>query len=190
MRLAPILLIIFYKISIAQTNLDTVYQFELAATASSLISFFEEERYPGSDNYQSMGFGFFVRAMWHPARLLSVGLMTGYCQIAKDEFKDSVGTTASASLSAIPLQLAVSMQGENFELGLGMGPYLMITNIDFYSSAQASRYELGITSFAAYTFSLGDNIKIGPELRVLYLSYRKIVSIFPSLFIRFEILRY
>lgn len=190
MKLVVIIFLFFYIEMSAQTEPDTIYQFEFTATASSLISFFENERYPGSEEYNTLGFGFFLRGMWHPARLLSVGLMTGYCQIAKDEFKDSYGTTASARLSAIPLQLAVSMQGENFELGLGMGPYLMITNINYESSAQASRYELGITSFVSYFFSINDNIKIGPEIRVLYLSYREIVSVFPSIFVRFETFRY
>jgi len=116
--------------------------------------------------------------------------MSGYSQISSDEFYDSQGILASASLSAIPLQVAVSMQGKNFEFGLGMGPYLMLTKIEYGATAQGRRYELGITFFGSYLFTVNNNIFIGPELRVLYLSYRGILSVIPSLSIRFETLRY
>jgi hypothetical protein len=116
--------------------------------------------------------------------------MTGYCQIAKDEFVVNGNELASAVLSAVPLQLVVSMQSKRFEFGLGMGPYLMISTIKYGSEAQGRRFELGMTFLGSYLFSLNDHIYIGPELRVLYLSYRGILSFNPSLFIRFEIFRY
>ena len=175
---------------VAQTDPDTLYQFEITATASSLFSTFDQERYPGAKNDVAFGFGFYLRGMWHPARLLSVGFMTGYSQIAKDEFLVNNGVMASAILSAIPLQLAVSMQSRKFELGLGMGPYLMISTINYGKTAQGKRLELGLTFFGSYLFPLNDSILFGPELRVLYLSYRGILSFNPSFFIRFEIFRY
>jgi hypothetical protein len=195
-----LLIIIFFilmgVIVVAQNDPDTVYQVEITATASALISLFDEGRYPNAPNDVSLGYGFFLRGMWHPARLLSVGLMTGFTQIAEDEFSvdttinNELGNTAKARLSAIPIQVVVSMQGKDFEIGLGMGPYMMLSTINYGKTAQGRRYELGLTFFGSYFFSLNNNIRIGPELRVLYLSYRGIVSVMPSLSIRLETLRY
>jgi len=190
-----IFFILMSELIVAQIKPDSVYQVEITATASSLISFFDQGRYPGATNTASLGFGFFIRGMWHPGRLLSIGFMTGYTQIATDEFSvsnlnNNELTSASARLSAIPIQLVVSMQGKKFEFGLGMGPYMMLSTIDYGITAQGQRLELGLTFFGSYLFSLSNNIHLGPELRVLYLSYRGIISIMPSLSIRFEILRY
>ena len=190
MKLVVITLIVFYISIPAQTDLDTVYQFEITGSISSIITSFEDPRYPNAKNDIAFGFGFFVRGMWHPARLLSVGVMTGYCQISKDEFLVNNGEFASAVLSAIPLQLVVSMQSKRFEIGLGMGPYLMISTINYGTKAQGRRFELGMTFLGSYRFSLNESIIIGPELRVVYLSYRGILSFNPSLFVRFEIFRY
>lgn len=190
MRLILITVIIFYANISAQSDLDTVYQFEITVTASSLLSSFEQERYPDAKKDIAFGYGFFIKSMWHPARLLSVGVSTGYCQISKDEFIVNDNELASAVLSAVPLQLVVSMQSKRFEFGLGMGPYLMISTINYGTEAQGRRFELGMTFLGSYLFSLNDNIYIGPELRILYLSYRGILSFNPSLSIRFEIFRY
>lgn len=190
MKIITIILILISETIYAQTLPDTLYQVEITATASSLFSYFNQERYPRSNKHMVCGFGFFVRCMWHPARLLSVGIMTGYSQIANDDFLDSDGKKASARLSAIPIQIAVSMQSKNFEFGLGMGPYLMMSSIYYGKTARGKRYELGLTFFSSYLFSFNNNIRLGPELRTLYLSYRGIISVIPSLFIRFEILRY
>ena len=184
-----IFFILISEMIVAQIKPDTVYQVEITATACPLVSFFDQGRYPGATNTASVGFGFFIRGMWHPGRLLSVGFMTGYTQIARDEFSVN-NLRASARLSAIPIQLVVSMQGKEFEFGLGMGPYMMISSIDYGTTAQGRRYELGLTFFGSYLFTLSNNIHIGPELRVLYLSYRGIISIMPSLSIRLETLRY
>lgn len=190
MKLATIILLFFYINISAQTEPDTIYQCEITTTVSSLVSSFDQARYPEGENDIALGYGFFVRGMWHPARLLSVGIMTGYCQISKDEFIVNDNELASAVLSAVPLQLVVSMQSKRFEFGLGMGPYLIISTIKYGTEAQGRRYELGMTFLGSYLFSLNDNIYVGPELRVLYLSYRGILSFNPSLFIRFEIFRY
>ena len=134
--------------------------------------------------------------MWHPGRMLAVGLMTGYSFVVGDEFTvDSIystqsGDKASANLAAVPLQLAISMQYKGLEIGVGMGPYLMLTTIDYGSTAKAQRIELGITFIGLYRFPLGENFSLGPELRVLYLSYRGIISIMPSVTLQIDFGRY
>lgn len=175
----------------AQSN--TPYQIELSTAVSPIISLFKDERYPGGPKNASIGYGMNVRAMWHPGRLLAFGVMSGYLFIVKDEFQinsaseDIPDYQASARLNAIPLQVVVSMQKNGLEIGLGMGPYLLLSTIDYIKIAHSHRFELGVTIFGAYTFAIGKNIMAGPELRILYLDYRRILSVMPSLTARFNI---
>jgi len=128
--------------------------------------------------------------MWHPGRMLAFGLMSGYLFIVEDEIKmnsiltQSQNYNASARLNAIPLQVVVSMQKNGIELGLGMGPYLLLSTIELGKTAEGRRFELGLTFFGSYIFPIGKQVFIGPEIRVLYLSYRGILSLMPSLNLR------
>ena len=195
-KLIIILFIAGITISYSQTDVDTTYRVEISTTASSSINFFRDERYPGGPAGSSWGYGMFIRGMWHPGRMLAIGVMSGNSFVVDDEF--AVDTfysnpnkeNASASLAAIPLQLVISMQYKGLELGVGMGPYLMLTTIDFGSTAEAQRIELGLTFIGLYRFSFGENFSLGPELRVLYLSYRGIISLMPSITLQFDIWRY
>ena len=169
---------------------DTLYHIEIHATGSPVISFFEDERYPGGSDYSAFGCGMNFRVMWHPGRLLAFGLMSGYLFIVEDEINinsvlnESQDYKAKARLNAIPLQLVVSMQKYEFEIGLGMGPYLLLSNIELGRTAQGRRFELGLTFFGSYIFPISEQVFIGPELRVLYLSYRGILSVMPSITLR------
>jgi hypothetical protein len=179
----------------AQTRLDTIYQVEVTATVSPMINFFRLPRVPETTSKTSLGYGISVRGMWHPGRLLSVGLLTGYFVIARDEISIERPLTHlnySARLAAVPLQVSLSMQKRNIELGMGIGPYLMLSRIGGGNSAPAhgSRLELGMTFFGSYEFSLSDDIKIGPELRVLSFRYRGIISVMPSCSFRMNTLKY
>ncbi len=191
-----ILFVAGFVTSYSQTDIDTTYRVEISTTVSSSVNYFRDERYPGGSSGSSLGYGVFIRGMWHPGRMLAVGLMTGYSFVVGDEFTvDSIystqsGDKASANLAAVPLQLAISMQYKGLEIGVGMGPYLMLTTIDYGSTAKAQRIELGITFIGLYRFSLGENFSLGPELRVLYLSYRGIISVMPSITLQLDLWRY
>ena len=191
-----ILFITVIATSYSQTDNDTTYRVEISTTASSSINFFRDERYPGGPSGSSLGYGMFIRGMWHPGRMLAVGFMTGYSFVASDEFiVDTIYSNpgeekASANLAAIPLQLVVSMQYEGFELGVGMGPYIMKSTIEHDTKAEAQRIELGLTFIGLYRFPLGENFSLGPELRVLYLSYRGIISVMPSITLQLDLWRY
>jgi hypothetical protein len=197
MKILLIILIVFNFIEpCAQPSKDTTYRVEITATASSIVSFFRNERYPGGPSSSTFGYGVFGRVMWHPGRLLSVGVMTGYAIIAEDEFtvnNESPGSSdqyAKAKLSAVPLQVVISMAGKGFEAAIGMGPYMMQGRIEYGTVARGDRLELGLTFMGSYHFTLSNNFSIGPELRVLYLSYRGIISVMPSLTLQLETLRY
>ena len=195
-----ILLLLSSALSRAQSPVDTTYRVELTATASPLISAFRNPSIPGTTHETSLGCGLFLRGMWHPGRLLSVGFMTGYLLIDQDvipidrSLANQLNTNLEyrARLRAIPLQMAISMQKRDIEVGMGIGPYMMLSTIEGGNSAPAGgrRLELGLTFFGSYFFSLNDNIRIGPELRVLYLRYRGILSWMPSCSVRFDALRY
>lgn len=179
-----------------QAQSDSLYHIELSATASPLINFFNDERYPGGPKYPTIGYGMNIRAMWHPGRLLAFGLMSGYLFIVQDEFiinsvyDNSIDNQASARLNAIPLQVVVSMQKNGLEIGLGMGPYLLLSTIDYGKTTNSHQFELGLTLFGSYTFPIGKNILVGPELRILYLDHRRILSVMPSVTARFNIWSY
>jgi len=191
-----ILFVACFVTSYSQTDNDTTYRVEISTTASSSVNFFRDERYPGGPAGSSLGYGAFIRGMWHPGRMLAVGLMSGYSFVVGDEFEIDTAYSnqgeekASANLKAIPLQLVISMQYKGLELGVGMGPYLMLTTINFGSTAEAQRIELGLTFIGLYRFSIGDNFSLGPELRVLYLSYRGIISVMPSITLQLDLWRY
>jgi hypothetical protein len=196
MKLAVIpVLFLASACSWAQTRLDTTYQVEVTATASPMINFFRLARVPETTSKTSVGYGVSVRCMWHPGRLLSVGLLTGYFVIAQDEIsidRPPTHLNYTARLAAVPLQIALTMQKSDIEIGMGIGPYLMLSRIEGGNSAPAhgSRLELGMTFFGFYGFSLSDDIKIGPELRVLSFRYRGIFSVMPSCSFRINMLRY
>jgi hypothetical protein len=175
---------------LSRAQSDTLYHIEIHAAGSPVITFFEDERYPGAPDNAAYGYGFSLRLMWHPGRLLALGLMSGYLFIVKDEITmnsdltESQDHKASAYLNAIPLQVVVSMQKNGIELGLGMGPYLLLSTIELGRTAKGRRYELGLTFFGSYIFPISEQVFIGPELRVLYLSYRGIFSFMPSITLR------
>ncbi len=191
----PLALLLTCACSWAQPVTDTTYQVELTTTASPMFNFFRLPRVPGSTSTTSVGYGISLRALWHPGRLLSVGLLSGYFIIAEDDIsveQPSNELSYHARLATIPLLLALTMQKYNIELGLGVGPYLMMTMLQGGHSTpvHGSRLEMGMTFFGAYMFPLGNNIQIGPELRVVSFRYRGIISVMPSCSFRFVPLRY
>jgi hypothetical protein len=137
-----------------------------------------------------MGIGSFVRAMWHPDHLLSVGVQSGYAMLAhrglfgSDSVSFSTGPSTS-TLSAIPLQAVISMQKNGFECAIGLGPYIVNSTISGGQPAVGTRWELGVTLVAAYTATLGSTWRVGPELRVLLFSNRNMISVMPALTVQF-----
>ncbi len=173
---------------------DSIYTVEVVSSFSPLISFYKNPRYSSAANNATLGYGGTIRVMWFPGRLLAVGIMSGYCFFAEDNVNSvkslNQSISAKAKLSAIPLMAVVSMQSSNFEFGVGMGTYLMMTSIYYGKTANGKRTELGISPFVSYVFRIKHGIYLGTELGVLYLSYRGILSIMPSLTIHFDAYRY
>lgn len=193
MKKKLIIITIFFSVYIclnAENLKDTTFKVVLIPSASPVISYFENERYSNSSGNMKYGYTATIRAMWHPSKLLSVGLMSGYMFISADKIQDSNYSSASAKLSAIPLQVIVSMQKNNWEFALGIGPYLMMSNIDYGTIAHGIRSELGLTVIGSYSFPITNKFYINPELRVVYFNFREILSIMPTLSFKFIIFEY
>ncbi len=192
-KLLLILIVLFAKPVLPQYQ-DSIYTVEIVTSFSPVISFFGYPRYPGAPDDAAYGYCGTIRAMWFPGRMLSVGIMSGYTYLVGEEIPSlknlEQSFVPSARLVSIPLQVVVSMQNYNAEMGIGMGPYLLMSTINYGSPASGKRMELGLTLFGSYVFRVNDNICIGPEFRVLYLSYRRILSLMPTLSIHLEAYRY
>jgi hypothetical protein len=194
-KLILILLLTLIRPLFTQPEYDTVYHVNAVVSASPSLSLFQKERYSTVRNDLAPGFSLFIRGMWHPGRTLSVGILTGYVFLSQDRLTGydlpDYEVTALARLQAIPMQLVVAMQNKVFEFGVGMGPYLLMSTIVYGERpAYGKRLELGLTFFGFYKFPLNETISIGPEMRILYLSYRGIISFMPSINFHYEILRY
>ena len=132
-----LLTIIVFLISatdaLSQNPQDTVYRFEIHSTLGPLFSYFDNPRYAGAPDNIAFGYGANLRVMWHPGRLLAMGIMSGYSFISLDKFTivndDGESESISAQLEAIPLQAIFSMQTKGFEFGLGIGSYLMMSTL-------------------------------------------------------------
>lgn len=196
MKKIYILILLLYSSNLfAQESADTTYNIEVFISCSPTISFFNKPKYPTDADKYSLGGSIFLRGMWHPGRMLSLGFMTGYVMLAKDEFKEYPtisGKIPTATLYAIPLQLAVTMQRLDTEIGLGIGPYWMSTSLDdgFGSKTYGNRIEFGITFWGSYGFPLHEELVIAPEFKFLYLGNRGITSLMPSVSLKYFFYRY
>ena len=194
MRLLVITLVVVLIGPNVSARTDTSYTIELHATVAPSFSLFEHERYPGASDQMMFGYAFTLRAMWHPGRMLAVGLMTGYTRIASETLPSDSLTVfpfpTRATLTSVPLQAVVSMQGPNLEVGVGMGPHLVYSTLRDHNPAQGTRLELNLTLLTSYRWMLTPDVSVASELRASYFSYRGVFSIQPSLTIRYDLFRY
>lgn len=183
-----LILIIINLISSAQEMVDTTYNVEIFLSSCPNFSFFNKPKYPADKETMTFGYSFFVRAMWHPSRMLSLGIMSGYSLLANEDIPTAKG---NAVLSAIPMQIAITMQRLETEVGLGIGPYLMRSELDDgVNKTTGNRIEFGITFWGSYYFSISDDVLIAPEVKILYLGYRGITTILPSVTLKYYMYRY
>ncbi|MDP2036571.1 MAG: hypothetical protein Q8L04_04255 [Ignavibacteria bacterium] len=177
--------------SLAQTLIDTTYSIELNLSFSPSINVFRNPKYPGDNDKKTWGYGFFASVMWHPGRMLSLGILSGYTLFSHEHGIGDSGVENSATLYAIPVQIAISMQRLETEMGLGIGPYFMKSELDDgINTTTGFRMEYGITFWITYSFGLTELIKIAPELRYLYLGYRGINSYMTSINLKYYLFRY
>jgi hypothetical protein len=150
------------------------------------VSWFRTQRSPLSPEESVYGFGTIDRIMWHPGRLLSFGIVSGWIEFSRENFSPALARAADsvapgrATLSGVPLQLAVSMRKYGVEVGIGIGPYFMTSVIEDEDVTRSTRLELGITSYVNYSIPLSASVSVGPELTLVYMGYRGIITLIPQ----------
>lgn len=176
--------------------IDSLYTVETSVSGGVGLSWFRDLRTPLSEREAVGSYATLVRLVWHPSRLLTMGVMTGYVIFSSERFSpDQIVSSDSSSppyamLSAIPAQAIFSMRTGGFEIGAGIGPYFMRSEIQDEDYTIGVRLELGITGYASYQWTLLDQLRLGPELTIIYMGYRGILSVIPQLKLSYTVLRY
>lgn len=171
-----------YRVELVGSVLAQATSFDVAPTSLSAT-----DRFTGSS---LMG-----RAIWRPNHYLGVGLQTGYTTFSAEEFGDQLPSTvaeAYASLRAIPVHIVLSMRAYGFEVGTGIGVYLLesVWRVNGEQRVNSTAGELGVSSWVGYDFPLLDKLSIGPEVHLHVLSGRGITALGAGFRMRYDILRY
>jgi hypothetical protein len=172
---------------------DTLFTIEVHAEGGPMLSIFRNRSLPENASPSTLGYNGILRVMWHPDHLLAVGALWGHQLLVAERFviADNISANeVSASLSASPIMLDVSMQGNRLEVGAAIGGYIITSRIDDGGFSKASRFELGTIAHVSYRFSLGGNLFIGPEILISYMSYRGVLSLAPQIDLRYDLFRY
>lgn len=193
MVLAAIVILVSVAQIRAQT--DSVFTLETVATGSIMATQYSEIPTTQSISDRFTGSAFLGRILWRPNHLLAVGLQSGYITFSQEEFKlpgVSGAADGRAGLSAVPVHLAISMSPGSFELGVGIGTYLLqsIWRTDGVQRVNSTAWEFGVSSWIGYDFVLFDRFEIGPELSMHVLSNRGVASLAAGLRIRYDVIRY
>jgi hypothetical protein len=158
---------------VAQQEPDTTYAFILSAGGGITRNVSVFSQTPGG--LDQMGFSGTVRIMWKPEYLIRAGLETGYTHIytiTTPPITTSAGTgEASAVLSAVPIQLMLSMPlWDDFELYGGAGIYIVNSHLEgFGTSLDQSVVSMGNTFALSYSRPVSEGMRLGTEVKWLYM---------------------
>lgn len=160
------------------------------------VSWFKNQRSPLSPPENVYGAAALGRIMWHPSRLLSIGLLGGWVEFSRENFSPALkfgsDTVAPgrAVLIGLPLQVVISMQKYGVEIGVGIGAVFMQSTIQDEDLTESIRSELGITALWAYNIEVSRSLSVGPELTLIYMGYRGIIMFIPQFHLKAILLRY
>lgn len=169
------------------------YRLRLTVAGGFQRSFFAQPRTQFDSGRSSDGASLVVRALWQPEHLLSVGLVSGFTTIARDRLDNPVGDgRVDLTLSAIPLQMAFAMRLAGFEVGTGIGGYLLISTaaVRAETTSASSQFEIGVSAWLGYTVQVTDRLGVGGEVCVHNLSYRRVTSLAPQVRLRYDLFTY
>ncbi len=135
------------------------------------------------------------RIHWFPNHLLGVGIQSGYELFSREEFTVTDSTqspiTLLMQLSGVPIHLVFEMRPLGFRLGVGMGVYLLTSRIirnDIMT--KSTDLAFGVSALVGYELHFFDRIHIGPEIGLYIISDRSIVSVSPSITLRYDLIKY
>lgn len=128
------------------------------------------------DGLNRSGFSGTVRVMWKPEHLLSVGFESGITHVYTVEaygLQTSYGeTNAKGTLNAIPLLFTLSMPlWEDFNIYGGIGYYVLYSDLEsFGNTTTANSLSTGFSTALSYSRPISENMRLGTEVRWLYMS--------------------
>lgn len=135
------------------------------------------------------------RIHWFPNHMLGVGIQSGYELFSREEFTVTDSTqspiTLLMQLSGVPIHLVFEMRPLDFRLGVGMGVYLLTSRIirnDIMT--KSTDLAFGVSALVGYELHFFDRIHIGPEIGLYIISDRSIVSVSPSITLRYDLMKY
>lgn len=170
-----------------------VYRLRMTAAGGLQRSFFAQPRTQFDGGRTADGASLVIRALWQPEHLLSVGLVSGFTTISRDRLDNPLGDgRVELTLSAIPLQMAFAMRFAGFEVGTGVGGFLLISTaaVRAETTTASSQFEIGVSAWLGYTVQLTDRLGVGGEVCLHNLSYRRVTSVAPQLRLRYDLFTY
>ncbi len=174
---------------------DSVYTVEVVGVGGVQITKYNEPPTEQSTTDVFTGSAFLGRVLWRPDHLLAVGLQSGYQTFSEEVFKTpgSQGTVdLGARLTGIPVQLVLSMHPGDFDVGVGLGLYVLqaVWRADDVQRVSSSATEFGVHMWVGYDVQLLDRLSVGPELSLHVLSNRGVAALNAGLRVRFDVIRY
>jgi hypothetical protein len=151
---------------------DTVYALTVYVGGGYTRNFSPFERIAGLDQKPDRnGMSGFVRVMWTPEHLLSVGLETGLARIYAVNatgVQTAFGTTEYSSiLNVVPLSLTFSMHlTRRLEGYIASTSYLLYSHTSsFGNSVYGTMLSIGFSAALSYMWPINDDWSIGGELK-------------------------
>jgi hypothetical protein len=149
----------------AETPRDST--FALVAYFGGGYSLYAAEITPPADipsTIQRGGLSGSVRVMWHPDRLLRVGVESGWTRFFSYTLHGN--NDGHLNLTAIPLLVVFSMPiGERINLFAGGGGYFVSSNLDFGTVVRVDEFSQGWMFAASYVFPLSPGLGLAAELK-------------------------
>jgi hypothetical protein len=151
---------------------DTVYSLTAFVGGGYTRNFSGFERIPGLDSEPDRnGMSGFVRVMWTPEHLLSVGLETGIARVyainAKGVQTSFGGTDFSSVLNVVPLSLSFSMHlTKRLEGYIASTSYFLFSHTrSFGSSVYGTMISIGFSATLSYMWPIDDDWSVGCEIK-------------------------
>jgi hypothetical protein len=165
---------------------DTVrvpFRVEASVEGGPMFSFFAKPTVSEGAPSTTVGSQVIGRLLWHPNKLLALGLASGYMVIRHENFtvRDAgKRSDVEAWLTSVPILIDVEMEWEHFEAGVGLGAFIITSYLSEHGESYGTRLELATMYHIARRWSITPTLSIGPELVLNYMDYRGIVSVVPQ----------
>jgi len=198
MRIALIIMLtVVFVAGVAQSQPDTgtKYTVEALLTVGLKYTRFVNPTTEFTDRQIFPGVTVKARLHWFPNHLLGIGIQSGYELFAIEKHiildDEGVPSVIEMQLSGVPIHAVFEMRPNNFRLGVGLGIYLLESKISFNGSiTKSSDLAFGVSALVGYEWHIFEDLHVSPEIGLYMISDRSIVSVSPSITLRYDIFRY